>query len=132
MDSKAVATLDQIAQGGQVLVALAQGRLAEAKDALDHGDFDRALDRLNEAAAKIQPLAFAQNNIGRFNGSMVVRARDLQEGMVLMGMGEVKRVDFEVPDCGSPEHVAVAVDFESGAQQVWHADSELLLETGPR
>lgn len=127
-------TLSQITSGGEVLSALARGRLAEAMDALEHGDYQAAWERCQEAVAKISPLAAAQGAIASMAGHMVIRAANIQRGMLLYGApGEVAEVEHAETACPrGHRHPAVHITFEGGEEASYTPDSELLLATTPR
>lgn len=92
----AARTLDQIREGGALLVATAISRLEECADAVRTGRFDKALGLLQEASNKIAPLASAQQTMGAHrDGTFTLRARDLQEGMNLVHVGTVGNVEIE-------------------------------------
>lgn len=112
-------TLDQIKAGGQRLVAVAMERLKDCEQAIVEGRFTDALDRVQELAARLSPLATAQAQIGTFGGSFLVRARDVECGMVLQHWGRVTGVraeNKEVP--GGTTHTHVHLEFEGDTENV--------------
>lgn len=117
--------LNKVHAGGLMLATLARGRIDEALDALNHGDFDRASDILQEALGKLQPLVAAQNHMAMLHGCMIVRAADVVTGMSLQGWGEVVHREIESRECG---HRVVSFRFESGREVDFDARQELIAD----
>lgn len=120
-DQGAYETLDRIARGGRHTLTLVRRRLAETMDALDAGDFRRALNVCAEAQQAIGPLATAQTYIAIADDAELVKAADLKPGMVIVDLGSVGEVD--VRDCGAARcsgHVDIKIgehEMSFGAEQ---------------
>lgn len=91
--------LDQIRSGSNHVLLVANQRLAEVRDALDKGHFIDALEAMQHLMGKIGQLANAQQAMGLFAQNAMVRVADLEEGMVIPGVGEIKDVG-PCPGCG--------------------------------
>jgi cellobiose-specific phosphotransferase system component IIA len=110
----AARTLDAIRNGGGTLVLSTRQRINEAVKALDDGDFAEALRRLHEAQQTISPLANAQAYIAIADSGRMVRASDLEVGMVMSQLGEITEIaqaTCEHSDC--PGHFVVTVGDNS-------------------
>lgn len=114
-----------ITQGAQHLVVVARQRIAQTLDALDAGDFEATVQRLNEAIGVLTPVLNAQLYVAVADGNKLIRARELVDGMVLTGVGSVESVSHNEPcsHCGD-EHVRVKV--AGGEHELnLHSDQEL-------
>lgn len=88
----AAGSLDAIRNGaGNMLVTIRQ-RINEAVTAFDEGDFALGQQRLDEARACAQPLANAQTYLAVADTGRIVRARDLEAGMMMTKIGEITEV----------------------------------------
>ncbi len=122
-DAGATQTLQAIQAGGQRLLAIARQRIAGVLDALDAGDFRVAAGGLQEALSSVAPLANAQTCIAIADGSVLVRAADLKDGMNLADIGEIGGV--EVTHCPA-EKCTGHVKFKIGSHDFdYPGDSEL-------
>lgn len=115
-------SLDRIRQGGEYLAMVARGRIGEAIDALERGDYARAEAHLNEAIAKLHPLSYAQQYLAGFGDeTRVIRAKDLHEGLTVYGLGTASTVEHTEIE-GTP---VVRVVFEDGDRKQFTAEQEL-------
>jgi hypothetical protein len=111
-EPNASATLDKIRVGGQQLMLMVQRRLIEAQEELAKGDFTSAFGRVQEAGASLGPLVAAQQHMGFAADAYMVRANELEIGMVLSLIGEVESIECADESgcaCGNCEHVKVVV-----------------------
>jgi hypothetical protein len=124
----AASTLDAIREGGVQLILAARDRLAEIEEALDQGRFTDAYERAQELMGRLGPLAAAQANVAAYKRTYIVRAADVEVGMVLKGFGEVESKETEITPCvgNDHEHVAVTLHFAGGGQEAYSGDQELL------
>lgn len=109
-DEGANRALEAIKAGGQHMLAHIRTRISEVLDDLDSGDFRGAYDHLGEASSMVAPLASAQNSLAVADGSVLMVARDLHQGMVLVDMGEISEI--EVTNCTAQKcdgHVKVKI-----------------------
>lgn len=114
-------TLDQIRDGGQALVIICQARLNDCNQAITEGRFYQALGHTQEIAQKLQVLAQAENALGALAESFIIRAEQIEEGMVLRGMGTVatvRREEVPVPGDDPCVHIHITFDGE-------HDDAEV-------
>lgn len=115
-------SLERIRQGGEYLAMVARGRIGEAIEALEHGDFAKAETHLNEALAKVHPLTHAQQYLAGFGDeTRVIRAKDLHEGLTIHGLGTASTVEHTEIE-GTP---VVRVLFENGDRKQFAAEQEL-------
>lgn len=123
-------TLDTVAKAGVVLVAVAMERLREAEEALLQGRFDDAYDRSQELVAKIAPLAHAETHIGALDGAKVVRAGDIEVGMVVLQRGEVidRETNDEACQSGQHQHRIVSFTFDGGGTMRVTSDTEIAVQ----
>ncbi|MDQ1584521.1 MAG: hypothetical protein QOF36_2575 [Microbacteriaceae bacterium] len=129
MNEAQQAVLGRIAGGAETLILLTEGRLLEAQEALDAGKFGTALTRLDEARAKLAPLVSAAHSMNFEEGTRIIRARHLQEGMVMLNLGKVEDVQVETEDHGHEEPcVNVTIKVESADRpQSLSGDQEVLI-----
>lgn len=123
LDAKVTVRLEAIKAGGRQLVTLARQRVSEVLDALDDGDFRLTLEGLHAAEAAIAPLANAQAYLAIASDAVLVAARDLRDGMVLVDVGEI--ADVSVHDC-TAERCTGHVKFKIGNHDAeYGGDAEL-------
>lgn len=118
--------LDQIRSGGNTLVLVTLERLSEAVDEVRRGHFAKAQERCNEAMGKLHALAHAEECMSGLAGAFIIRALNLEEGMILHNLGAVtsKRVE-EIDYAGMDEpHRVVHLEFDNGhtATVAWDAE----------
>ena len=122
-------TIDQISDGARQLLLVARQRLADIDTAIQEGQFAEAFGRAQELIGKLQPLAQAETYVGCFASSFIVRANDVQEGMVLHSFGRVTNVNRrEHPNPGGDApciHVTLTCE-EADEPIEYQADTELL------
>lgn len=106
--------LDQIRVGGGHLLLTAHQRINEVRDALDAGQFTKAVEACNGLMAKVGQLAQAQAAMGLLADNTLVRVGDLQDGMMIPGVGPITDIG-PCPNCGSEscEHVSFTVAGQS-------------------
>lgn len=122
-DAGATQTLQAIQAGGHRLLAIARQRIAGVLDALDAGDFRMAAGGLQEALSSVGPLANAQTCIAVADGSILVKAADLKDGMNLADIGDISGV--EVTHCPA-EKCQGHVKFKIGPHDFdYSGDAEL-------
>jgi hypothetical protein len=87
--------LETLTRGSMAMQQLAQDRLSGAIASLLAGDFSDALERAQEAVAKLAPLAQAEAAFLRLGqgGVSIVRSSELAEGMTVIGWGRVVAVE---------------------------------------
>lgn len=118
--------LDQIRLGGNHVLLVANQRLGEAREALDKGQFIEALEAAQHLCQKLGQLANAQQAMGLFAQNAMVRVADLEEGMVIPGVGEVKDIG-PCPGCGQPNCTNMV--FTVGEQSIMlDRDVEIVVE----
>lgn len=124
--------LDGIRSGAETLTALAEGRILEAQEALASGNYRLALTRLDEARTKLVPVVQAINYMDFEPGTHIIRAKQLQEGMVLTGLGRIEDVDVTTDDHGHDEPcVNVIARIEDHPQpQQFGGDQEVVILVG--
>ncbi len=118
--------LRAIEGGSRQLLSVARRRIGQALDSLDEGDFASANGYLQQAFQTLSPLAQAQSSISFAATADLVKAQDIEEGMVVVGHGAVERVEI-TPSCGEscPGHVMVET---AGYVLKYHADTEVYVE----
>lgn len=124
-------TIEQIGKGASYVVMLARVRMGEAMEAFDNGDFPMAMQRLDEARAKIGPLMNAQQYLGSFTDEIrVVRAKDLEQhvGHELYGISTIENV--EVHDHG--DHCCYTITCEGQEEPFHYRDEQELLVALPQ
>lgn len=140
MDSErttAADKLDLIRDGATQLVLAAQRRIQEASELLTEGRFSEAFQRLQEASGRVGPLASAEDHIATWGKSYLLRAHEVEEGMVLRHWGRVIAVEHDEQDCAGAErpHVAVKLKFEGHTDDaephVMPGDAEVLAVREP-
>ena len=115
-------SLERIRQGGEYLAMVARGRIGEATEAVERGDYVQAERHLNEALSKLHPLSHAQQYLGGFGDeTRVIRARDLSDGVFIHGIGKAETVEHTEID----GHPVVRVILEGGQRQQFTAEQEL-------
>lgn len=130
-EKTAAHTLDQIREGGSALLALLTRRTGELETKISEGDFEGAETVAAEIHMKLKVLGYCQNQLGSLGRVAVMRAAELQEGMVLRGLGTITSLERNEVACVGSEHkhtlVAVklgdaeeAVNFD-GDQEVYVA-----------
>lgn len=125
-DRSPALTFDQIREGSQQLLVQVRERVAALSVALEEGRFIEAMGRAQEVLHQLAPLAQAENHIGVFASSYLVRAQDVCEGMTLRIWGTVTGVEnvaHPVPGEEPCQHVTLSfADHEDvdlhGAQEV--------------
>lgn len=106
-------TLERITEGARTLILSTLERLRDAETAVQEGRFREAYHRIQEAAGRVGPLAQAEDGIASVSASYIVRASDIEEGMVLSTWGKVvacERVD--IPNPGGPQHTHIRLTVE--------------------
>lgn len=129
-EPSAAKTLDAIRSGGGNLLLSIRARVNEASRALDDGDFVRAQAILAEASQHIVPLAQAQQYLAIADTARLMRVRDLEVGMIVTNLGEVRHVHFEEhgDSCG---HYLIRVGDDEDAQPlVLDGDQSVYIEVG--
>ena len=107
-DEKSTAgTLDKIREGAQNLSLMVRRRVPEAMEALDRGEFGKALEHLDEARSALLPLVHAQQQLGFAAGSYVARACDLEVGMKITGAGPIDAIDKDDHEQGRPVLITI-------------------------
>lgn len=129
MNEAQTEVLVSIKDGAETLILLTEGRIMEAQEALAAGKFGTALTRLDEARAKLHPLVSASHSMNFERGTRIIRARHLQEGMVMTGLGTIEDVQIEEEDHGHEDAcVNVTVKVESTERpQSLSGDQEVLI-----
>lgn len=129
-EATATASLRKLQSGGAVLVALVQTRLAEAMTAVKQGRFTDANRYIQEAAAKVGPLAGAEYGIGTFAGTTrITRAEEIEEGVMVMGMGRVVKAErFAVEHTAGRDCWHIRLHFEDGDEFETNGKREMLVE----
>lgn len=110
IDAGAARQFEKIRAGGRQLLVVTRQRIGEALDEVDKGDFMAAHHKLQQASGAMSQLAQAQQFIAVADGSRMVKAVDLEEGLYLTDVGEVTSV--EVEECASPQcpgHVTLKI-----------------------
>jgi hypothetical protein len=127
-EKTAAHALDQIREGGTQLVSVVLERLEDVRQAVAEGRFEDADVRARELIGRLTALSEAQRQLGTFGQSYVVRARDLQEGVVLMQWGVVTNVEREaVPVPGDDPHLHVHITCEGIEEpRTVHGDQEMI------
>jgi hypothetical protein len=120
-----------ITQGAQHLVVIARQRVAQMLDALDAGDFRRAIQHLNEAESLLTPLATAQQYIAIADGNRLVRASELEVGMVLTQVGQIESVDKDAQCTGCGNHHILVKVGGIDNELSFHRDQELYVVREP-
>lgn len=123
------AKLDRVRAGAETLVALTEGRILEAQAALVEGKFGTAMTRLREAQAKLSPLCDAVGSMAFEPGTSIIRARHLQEDMVLTGLGKIADLDIQTEDHGHEDECVTVVAKIEGQErpQQFGGDQEVLI-----
>lgn len=121
-------TLDIIRQGGSMSLLTVRQRLNETLTAIEGGEFGEAYGRLSEAQQYLAPLATAERAFCVAAGSYVIRAAELETGMVMSQVGPVTSV--ERADCNHdacPGHFMVKIE---GMDQpvLMEGDSNIYIE----
>jgi hypothetical protein len=122
-------TLDQIREGGQSLVLLCQTRMADLSEAIREGRFHDAMGHLQEIGAKLTALAQAENALGSLAESFIIRAEQIEEGMILRGMGTVatvRREEKPVPGDEPCIHLHFTFEGEMPDLEI-HAEHEIVV-----
>lgn len=132
MNDKQAEKIHAMRDGAEQLVALAEGRIIEAQEALANGDFALAAGRLGEARSKLQPLVEADSYMGGLKDTRVIRAKHLQEGMVMTGLGRIEELDVSQDDHGHDKPcVSVTAKFSDHPNpQRYAGDQEVLIRVG--
>lgn len=126
-DQNPSVTLDQIRDGGARHVVLANERLRELEDALNSGKFSKAHMVGVELVGKLQALAWAESNLS-LGGGMIVRAKNLEPGMTIIGHGVVSET-IVVQETGCDHaHVHIAFENDTDGFQVAE-DTEIIVHT---
>lgn len=127
MEGSAAKLIDETQEGMRAVVALATSRLREAEEALQAGDFVNAQRRADEAAARIAPLSYAETYLAAFANKMVVRGREIAEGMEIVGDGvvtSVENVSDHDDDCAD---AVFQYMLEGGVGKRARSDQEILV-----
>jgi hypothetical protein len=119
-------TFDQIRDGAAQILVVARQRLADCELAITEGRFSDAHDRAQELLARLGPLASAETYLGGFDDSFIVRASDVEEGMLLKGWGRVTGKQIEHKGTPGAECVHVLLRFEDGEDRELHAEQEIV------
>lgn len=132
MNDKQAKRVKAMHDGAEQLIALAEGRIIEAQEALADADFALAMNRLGEARSKLQPLVEADNYMGGLQDTRIIRAKHLQEGMVMTGLGVVEELEIQADDHGHDKPcVNVVAKFSDYPQpQRYAGDQEVLIRVG--
>jgi hypothetical protein len=118
--------LKAIHAGGRQLIMMVRQRIAACLDKLDEGEFQAADTELDKASGYLGSLANAQRFIGVADGSRLIAAAELIEGMWLTEVGRVDSV--EVESCPAPRcHRHVTVHIGEHPLQ-FHGDTEVFVD----
>lgn len=131
MDRNPSVTLDNIRTGGQKMLATARTRLAEVEEALNEGRFVLAKNHCYDLYGKLNTLADAETSLGVLATTSIVRAEDVEVGM-LIGAGPVTDVDVDRHQChggGDHEHVIVTLEWEDGTKEQYAGHQEMVVGT---
>lgn len=118
-------TFEEIRQGGRNLLVAAQGRLIEAKQALEEGRFVAAASATASAFTKIDALADAQKALGEMSSRVIVKVKDVTEGMVIPEVGPIENVGPCA--CGADGCQKVELTIH-GETQRFLGDQEMLIQ----
>jgi hypothetical protein len=115
------ARLEHMKTGEIVMAQLGLERLRASIESLLNGDFIDACERAQEAVGKLAPLAQAQGAFTRLAaGATVIRAVDIEEGMVVIGWGRVTGREFiEAVDPGTAPGVEIEYEMPNGESNKW-------------
>ncbi len=117
--------LDAIRQGGTQMVTNAHARIADCRRHLDQGEFNAALEAANQLVDRLAHLGHAQARLGALDGSILLRASELEVGMKTDGGATVTAID-DCP-CGLESCEKVMVTFDNGVQQHMMPEWELVV-----
>lgn len=109
-------SLRAIEAGGRTLIMTTRQRIATLLDELDAGNFRKAHDTAGLIITGLQPLANAEAYMAIAGNTRLLKARELQVGLVLAGVGEI--TECEVTDCPAencPGHVKFKVGTHEGS-----------------
>ncbi len=128
MDRNPSKTLDNIRAGGQKLLATARTRITEVQQALDEGRFALAQERCGDLYGKLNSLADAERGLGALAATSIIRAEDVQVGMVI-STGKITDVDIDRQHCvgGDHEHVQVTLTWEDGTKAAYSGSQEIVV-----
>jgi hypothetical protein len=127
-EPSAARTLDIIRQGGSMSLLTVRQRLNEGLTMLDGGEFGEAYGRISEAQQYLAPLANAERAFCVAAGSYVIRAAELETGMVMSQVGPITSV--ERADCNHdacPGHFMVKIEGMDQAIMM-EGDSNIYIE----
>lgn len=126
-DASAAEALDRIRDGGSYVVGLVIERLNDAIDLTKKGDFNGAVIRASEAHARLTSLNTAQKHLGDFDRDQkIIRAMDVETGMVLYQWGRVEDVNYEEEAAGLDD-VLVHILLDTGEQKKVFGQAELVV-----
>lgn len=115
-----VQTLNRIHAGGQVTLMRVHLLLVKLRGALDNGEFVEALTHIQHIASFLTPLAEAQRVLGFIGQGQMVDARDIEQGMTIIGMGRVRAITDGAQECHDPgcNEIHCTVEMEDGNEFV--------------
>lgn len=122
----AAEALDQIRVGGGHLLLTAHRHLNETRDALNSGQFTKAVEACNGLMQKVGQLAQAQAAMGLLADNSLVRVGDLEEGMIVPGVGPITDVG-PCPNCGKDSCHMVSFTV-AGQAMALDRDIEMVVE----
>lgn len=126
-DASAAEALDRIRDGGSYVVGLVIERLNDAIDLTKKGDFGGAVIRASEAHARLTSLNTAQKHLGDFDRDQkIIRAMDVETGMVLYQWGRVEAINYEEEAAGLDD-VLVHIMLDTGEQKKVFGQAELVV-----
>lgn len=116
-------------KGLSSLYAMALGGAMNLKDAIEDGDFERAIEQMHEIGPKINALQFAEQQIAVLGANTLLRAREVQVGMHIQGSGVVAAIEQGEEPCtsGRHHHPYVKFYYEDGPDAESFAPSDQLI-----
>lgn len=121
----ATETFEQINRGGVNLLVAAQGRLIEAKQALEEGRFVDAGSATASAFAKIEALSTAESALGGMADRLIVKVKDVTVGMILPEVGPIEAINSCSCSVQSCQKIELTIHGES---QRFTGDQEMLVQ----
>lgn len=104
------------------------GRLHEAIDMIERGDINEALGEIANAQARLSRLTWVEQHVAPFANSLVIKVRDVAEGITLAEWGVVAEKKAQEQVCPSGhQHDTVWLRFESGHEVTLAPDDEVMI-----
>lgn len=119
-----------VTKGIGVLRGHTLSRLHDALEMVERGDYAKAMHELHTAQNRLARLTWMEDNVAPFSESMVIKAKDVSEGMELKQWGTVVSRESESAECEAGHqhhHDYITLKFESGFEAQLGPDDEVML-----